>query len=838
VSRARIAGLSAFFICLLVPNVAVAAQSPDADQDLEVVGGAAARVVSMQICPKVASGVAPAHTCTTTPGRPYRGGKVTILLHNPSDEEKAIELEYLPDGGTEAQILPGKSDRIFLVEGGTSASNFFRSLLDKATGRLKGKLLEKVAASLPVLARLATGRLGAAERLAKSPALAKLVGHALRVGVEELTPKEIHGLGRALEELISPAGREVDLNEAEVVSLLSDLSQALLPPGPQLAAEALKGIFETAAETVSESPLKVGAHKSLSVTIGFALPVSEAAATINGQLIVSSGEEAPISVSVSGEERSYKGVTVTPSSLSVDSPNGSAKLSLEGPELIEYLRSYGGEEATAILYGEGGETAAASVELPAAGEVEEAGTGAVNRAVATVDVSGSPAVGKYAGKLALPGLPADTGAATVELHQHRSPLCAALTFILMLLLVLLGILVTGVSTRIATMASRRKLLADVLTQTYDAFAYVLGRTGKDRNGERAIASWRLDDLLGDDPTEEGEPAPRGGRLQGLPALKESIATGRSSADLDEDAARVLDMVARMQRWLRVEPLARRLALVEAEVRPTGELPEEEGKDKDGKAEPVKPLAWSDSRTLRDTRALLEMAHREPADAAEADDLVARLMFQIGWHTRMAAAWEAAQSATRDPSRSLEVRKLEEALGEESKAGAREISEQDGLAARLEGLLKKHDDVEVASIGPIPGEEIDDEGCELGITPVEWRASSNFFTGWATLDGQSYGQLVRRTATSSRSDYVPSWDAVWREIGFGGGRSLGKADIGWTLAILVFAAVVYGVTTYDENWGSAKDFATAFLAGSLGKVTIDWAALPAFRSVRLRKAKEG
>lgn len=86
--------------------------------------------------------------------------------------------------------------------------------------------------------------------------------------------------------------------------------------------------------------------------------------------------------------------------------------------------------------------------------------------------------------------------------------------------------------------------------------------------------------------------------------------------------------------------------------------------------------------------------------------------------------------------------------------------------------------------------------------------------------------------------MPSWDAVQREVRLGRGGSISKADFGWTLVILVFAAAVYGVTTYSETWGGAKDFATAFLAGSLGKVAIDWAALPIFRSVRLRNAKEG
>lgn len=815
----------------------LAATAAAADPSLEAVGGAAARTVPLQTCPKSSGDTEPAHTCTKTSGRPYRGGKLTVLIRNTTGEEKTVKVEYLPDGATEPQTLPGDSDRIFLVQGGTSSSSFFGSLFHHVTGKLTGTLLNKVEGALPQLAKLAVGRLGIATRLAESPVTAKLVARALRVGVEELAPAQIRGLAPTLEKLISPDGREVKLDDAETADLLGELGEALLPPGPQLAAEALKDVFEATAETVSESPLTVKGGKSLSISVGFAPPLSESASAIDGMLLVSTEGEKPLAIPVSGEERSFKGVTVSPATLSIDSGDGDAKLILEGPELVEYLRSHGGEEPGAILYGDDGETAEATLKLPTAAEVEsgktKAGTAGstegTNRAAVTVTVSGDPGVGKYTGKLALPELPTDTGATTIELHQHRSFVCAALAFILMLILVLIGIAVTGIGTRIVTMATRRKLLTDVLTQTYDVFVYVIKR--KDQKGEKTeIASWHLDDLLGEDPRADGEPTPRGGRLQGLPALKESIETARSSADLDEDAARVLDMVARMQRWLRVEPLARRLALLEAKVKPDGGLPKDEETAEDGTSKPVEPLTWHDSRTLRDTRALLEMARREPSDAEKADDLVARLQFQIEWHRQMAAAWEAARDATQHLRRSKEVRALEEALSDESKTGTRDIGEQDGLAAQLEGLVDKHDDIEVKEIGKIEGEEISDEGRALGITPVVWKASPNLFTGWATLDAQSYGQLARRAATSSRARYMPDWDVIRSEL------SPDKADAAWTLAILVFASAAYGATTYSETWGSAKDFATAFLAGSLGKVTIDWAALPIFQSIRLRKAK--
>ena len=685
-----------------------------ANPSLEAVGGNEGRTVPLQVCPKNPTGAEPAHTCTKTSGRPYRGGKLTVLVRNTTEKEKTVEVEYLPKGATEPQTLPGDCDRVFLV-------------------------------------------------------------------------------GCDIESPSSPG----------------------------------EG---------SEWPLTVEGHKSISLSIGFALPLSESAGAIDGTLVVSTEGEKPLSTAVSGEERSYKNVTVSPSTLPVDSSDkGDAKLALEGSELVEYLRSHGGEEAAATLFDDdGGDTAKATLKVPTVGEVEGGDAGAsahdqnegLNRVEAVVTVTGDPSPGNYTGKLALPGLPADSGTASIELHQHQSCVCAVLTFLLMLAIVLAGILVIGIGTRIVTMASRRKLLTDVLADTHSPFVYVARRKNDDKTPMK-IASWHLEDLLG---TELGE-QPLGNRLQGLPALERSIEQARSSADLDEDAERVLDMIARMQRWLRVEPLARRLALLATKVKASPELPEEE-EEKDGKKETKEAIAWADSRTLRDTMALLEMARREPADAKAADDLVARLLFQVKWHNGIAAAWDEGATT---PDRAKELRALEDALGEKSTVAGRDLDEQDGLAGSLEQLLAKHE-VEVPDIEAIEGEDVGTKGGELGITPVDWEASSNLFTGWATLDGQSYGQVARRAASSSRGNYMPGLDDVWREVWSGKDRAEQKADLAWTLVILAFASAAYAATTYSETWGSLDDFATAFLAGSLGKAAVDWAALPIFQSVRLRKAK--
>ena len=54
----------------------------------------------------------------------------------------------------------------------------------------------------------------------------------------------------------------------------------------------------------------------------------------------------------------------------------------------------------------------------------------------------------------------------------------------------------------------------------------------------------------------------------------------------------------------------------------------------------------------------------------------------------------------------------------------------------------------------------------------------------------------------------------------------------TLVILVVSSVLYSATLYTDTWGKPSDWATAFGAGFFGQVSIKWALLPLYRSIRL------
>ncbi len=357
----------------------------------------------------------------------------------------------------------------------------------------------------------------------------------------------------------------------------------------------------------------------------------------------------------------------------------------------------------------------------------------------------------------------------IEVRAHRSIWIA-------FLLIFLGSVIGGLFGRFAALARRRELLRESLKESLAKYTPL----------EAARQGWSMEALLGPGPPWEAETTD----LKGVRGLFRSIDRARSSGDLDDDTARVLDMVARLQRWLRLEPAIRRLRLVQVAI-PVG-------------------AGWTGTYAWRATEELLAAARREPPDAAAADALVARILRHATWHHRFAVAWEAATTYTQ--------RDMLMALDEANAAtDALEVTpeQQDVLDVNLDTLL--------AAFGA-PAAAIMNMPVPPGDTVV-WNASPNQFTGWATLDGKSYGQLVHEASAGSRA-YNPL--SLIQEI-----AKLGPLDFVASLVAVAFASLVYLPTVYSDTWGSLDDILTAITAGVLGHVAVKWAALPAFQSLRLR-----
>lgn len=358
----------------------------------------------------------------------------------------------------------------------------------------------------------------------------------------------------------------------------------------------------------------------------------------------------------------------------------------------------------------------------------------------------------------------------------------------------LGVLLGALLPRWRAFSRRRKLLRRYLDAAVAAY--------KQRRGSicAAPASYRLDDLLN---------AQRDKEYSTVDSLREAIEEARSDADLDEDTGRVLDLIARLQRWLRIEPAARRFRIVvTGEPKHTPSLP---------------PAGWHDTATWHDAQALFAALRNEPADADAADTLVEQLLWQTRWHHRMEAAWNAAGGSKG------EIDKLHEKLAAKS-ALDRSAAERAVLEAQLDRLVESlpNDQLEV------PGEGQSKLGDDA-LDKVDWGASAFSFRGWATLDGPRYLQLLERAMTTGRAIESDDANAVPEARPNPEGR--GRRRLGAFLAslpALALASALYLLEVYEDDWGSVSDFLTAFLAGTLAKVAIDWAKLPLFRSLRLRK----
>jgi hypothetical protein len=393
--------------------------------------------------------------------------------------------------------------------------------------------------------------------------------------------------------------------------------------------------------------------------------------------------------------------------------------------------------------------------------------------------------GKYTGDLPLWELTPGSPKVGVELHDHRSRWIA-------FLLLLAGTVIGGLLLRLAALARRRELLEEVLDESLRAYKAVAPKPSD-------VVSWNLSALLDLDARAAG---PRDiVRLQGADALQTSIRTARTDSDLAEDAARVLDMVARIQRWLRVEPAARRLAMVQSN------LP-----DGDDAAQ-----AWRALSPWADAQLLLEAVRSEAVDPETADGLVARLLHQARWQHRLLAVWTqwGVQGLTADEKKS----RLTALYGKPPVADAltRTPAERNVLDARL--------DAWVAELDGDPGEPpkpVDPTGARLH---VDWTADANNFTGWATLDRPSYGQLVRQSGVTSRTY---SGRVLVKEL-----QRLGWPDLLFALVAAGVSSAIYLPTIYNDTWGTSPDILTALLAGVGGPLVVKWAALPAFQSLRLR-----
>lgn len=397
---------------------------------------------------------------------------------------------------------------------------------------------------------------------------------------------------------------------------------------------------------------------------------------------------------------------------------------------------------------------------------------------------GNPPVGRYSGEVALFSYSPAAPRVKLTVTSHRS-------FALAFLLVIAGVLVGGLAQMLYGLNGRRDVLLKAISEADARVVKVRGALG---NQAQAVstAMWLLDGLATDSGQARAASSPLG-NLCGVEALRDRIAEASNDKDLEQDTEATLEVVARLQRWLRVAPAAWRLKLVADASAGVGP-------------------GWFSTNTWRDTRLLQEHLQYEPRTTADADDLVERILWQIRWHQSLAQlyVWASKSTGAAKTKRTKGVEELEAKLANPPGVLGRKATERDELDFELERLRERLQAPAPAAPPDLP---------PLQDLAVDWQTTPNLFTGWATIDGTTWLR-VRRAAVASNTRSWPGF------------RRPSWGNLIWLVLPVAAASAIYAATIYNATWGSLTDVATALTAGFVGKVLVDWAKLPIFQSRRL------
>jgi hypothetical protein len=569
----------------------------------------------------------------------------------------------------------------------------------------------------------------------------------------------------------------------------------------------------------------LGANRIGTLRLTFGLPADASPSAADGTLSMRLGAGSPVTIPIKGTGAKLPGVAFQPQKLTLQmedwtgkfgtAPAGDATVELIGP-------------GVPALFGPG--LASPSPELLVRGStgydgwltLEDLERRSAVVATARVRMSGDLQAGSYEAKLPLSGLSPDAPVLDVEVLVKDAFYWAIVAVLLGALFALAIFLFTGINRRKAVLQmnlkrvlerydDKRAELADYVAQNPPPQGLAAADSGPE--GERPLLLWALTGL-GERQSWFKRRRDAVPEIDGVSGIWSNIAFARSMPDLDDDEHRVAELAQRIVRWLDAVPYVKALDKTRRRLH-----------------EPASEHVWDVLKTPQKTTRLLKKARREPRDAAAQVELIAELELQQRWHEVLGALWDAiaaiyADMATNGTSYSGSARtelkglmtKLE-ALDGKASADSEDAddysgyeSEAEALGAKLRYIASQH---RVTLPGALAASVLQADGIDRAQAP-------------AVVDRESAVEHYERNAIRSGPEAFPAERP-------GRGSTYGRvfvSDLLWTSLIALLAAVVYIVPFYDSTWGTWSDYGTAFAAGFLGKIGLDWAATPVFQSLRL------
>lgn len=646
-----------------------------------------------------------------------------------------------------------------------------------------------------------------------------------------------------LEVLGSPPGeRTVTFGEAADHSLVGKLAVAVRSDATQAAqlsaayyptgstpGSGLGAVKIAGGGTSTLKPAAVG-----SVTLVFSLPAGATPADLHGMVVLGAapggkGAAASAQLEVTGAAPSLAGVTVRPEKLNVKivdaaGPLGNpsrayANVQLAGPG-VPRLFGPGAQPLgfNLLLRSDHGDKARATLTDLVQGSEPALAT-------ATVRIEGDLGPGKFEGEAPISAFAAEAPKLGVTVESGDSVVYAVLV-------VFLGTMLGGALYLASNRRRRKVLLRDQVKSVLDLYVKRLDEL-ETASGKEGLPIWSLEEYLG--------PQPDWYRIKwdsivnfdgAVRTIWSEVHWARDDADLDQAAAQVALMRARVVRWLTV---AKGVSVLQEAVRLTPQALANE--------------PWQGLHVLKDSADLLQVVRQlEPPDDATAASLVDRIDRQAHWHTVFAEAWHAKAMLTRYMDRddsykptekaivaTIDLSKLDhEASPESGRKAERQIELEYDLARDREKIIELYRgepgglDLPGASLG---GDDAHPADIVLVTTGAVFDPADGMLLAPALTEAtraepaDSFAAFATIVRGSSASDHAGGRIPVAI-------RSVLRRDLVWTIAIALATSAVYILTgVYTSSWGTVTDYVSAFAAGFIGKAAVSWAALPFFQSIR-------
>jgi hypothetical protein len=570
----------------------------------------------------------------------------------------------------------------------------------------------------------------------------------------------------------------------------------------------------TAPDAFVLSPLRAplaAPHALVDLTFVASLPPKSTPADLDGILqleLKGTTPPAPLDITIEGKAPVSSGVAIVPASLSIDSTNWfgpfsrasktRTRIQLRGPGVPLLFRQNTIISTIVLLRASDGHEIKAKLLASAPAQGGDLADG-------DVLVSGGLAPGGYSGSLPLSDLTTAAPSLSIDVKSADSAIWAVLA-------VGLGALAGGGVYLASNRKRRRGLLEAYLTGALEEYQ------GKRAQLQQAAAPgpmplWDVTGLGKEDEwfkhTWRALPETRG--VQGVSS---EISWARSEADLDIAEEGVKAILTRIGRWLQVAD-TEDLATLQQVAK-------------------LKPLSvggvWAQTTTVKDTGSLLrELREIEPESDEATHALVQRVVDQARWHAALATSWQmksaVLQQIANDPTGYVAavvaaVNAVELATADsESTLATRTPQKQLELETTLDRwnaeLLEFYDGPEMVLSGPEPA-------VILGALTADAARPADELNVSLPL---AVAPPATAATVAEPTGPTPKWiDAIT------------VTDIIWSFVIVVIASAAYLPHFYNDSWGTLGDYATAFIAGFLGNLAINWALLPVFTSISIRARK--